>query len=157
MRRRILGKKFLVFEGLFVIFSILYLFFFNMPTPIYPLSGMTIADSDFVFEIENAREVILSIDYNFTHPIILNPETEVTLAPGIYFWKVKNQFKESGINNFTLQSQVSLNLIETEGIYEIVNSGNVDLNITSEEEGFILGVNQIKKIAENQTYEAKQK
>ena len=40
---------------------------------------------------------------------------------------------------------------------KIVNSGNVDLNITSEEEGFILGVNQIKKIAENQTYEAKQK
>ena len=117
---------------------------------------MTIADSDFVFEIENAREVVLSVDYNFTHPIILNPDTEVTLVPGIYFWKVKNQFKESEINNFTLQSQVSLNLIETEGIYEIVNSGNVDLNIISEEEGFILGVNKIKKIDENKTYEVKQ-
>ena len=68
----------------------------------------------------------------------------------------ENQFKESEINNFTLQSQVSLNLIETEGIYEIVNSGNVDLNIISEEEGFILGVNKIKKIDENKTYEVKQ-
>jgi hypothetical protein len=152
-----LGKKFLVFEGLFVIAAIFYLFLANNPVGIYPLNGMTISNSDFSFEIENAKEVLLSIDENFSNPIVLNSETEVILAPGVYFWKVKNNFREGKVQSFTIQSQISLNLRDALDSYELINSGNVPLNITSDKEGIILGVNEIKRVnKDNLTYEARE-
>jgi len=123
-------KKLLIAELIFIIGVFVYLFFSTAPSQIYPLSGMTILEPDFAFEIANGEEVLISFDGNFTEPIILNESSNIFFPPGVYYWKVKRGFRESEIKNFTIQGHVSLDLQERKDYYELYNSGNVDLNVT---------------------------
>ena len=59
------------------------------------------------------------------------------MPPGLYYWKVRNGFRESGVQNFTIQSHVGLNIEEREENYELQNSGNVELNVTKEKSGIV--------------------
>src|SRR3989339_372714 len=88
-------KNILIFEGIFIIGILIYLFFSTAPKQVYPLSGMTISDPDFKFEIENAKKVILSTNENLSNPIILSENTEITLPPGVYYWKVQVDLRVS--------------------------------------------------------------
>jgi len=78
--------------------------------------------------------VLVSIDEGFTNPIILKEGDEIVLPPGDYYWKVKSQYRESEIQSFTIQSQVGLNIKQKEENYELENLGNVDINVTRENE-----------------------
>ncbi|MBU2562335.1 MAG: hypothetical protein KKF68_01615 [Nanoarchaeota archaeon] len=129
--------KILIVESIFVIGILIYLSFLTAPAQIYPLSGMTIITPDFVFEIQNGEEILVSIDEMFTNPIILKKESDIILPPGLYYWKVRNGFRESGVQNFTIQSHVGLNIEEREENYELQNSGNVELNVTKEKSGIV--------------------
>lgn len=150
-------KKVLVVETIFVFGILIYLSFSTIPVQISPLSGMTIIEPDFVFEIENGDEVILSVDENFSNPVILTEDKEVKLAPGVYYWKVKNDFRESDVSMFTVESNVALNLYRKNDSYELRNVGNVDLNVTEKKEGItggiILEINELKEVKGNATYE----
>jgi hypothetical protein len=154
-------KRILLIEGVFIIGVLIYLFFSTAPNQVYPLHGMTIIDSDFVFEIENGEEVIVSIDENFTSPIILKEGSDVTLPPGTYYWKVRSRFRESDVQSFTIQSNVGLDIREREESYELQNSGNVNLNVTSEKQGMtsgiIIEVDESKEVGkDNSSYEGRQ-
>ena len=155
-------KKIIVAEAIFVFGVLIYLFFSIAPTPIYPLQGLVIMEPDFTFEIENGEEIIISTDKNFTIPIVLKEGSDVTLPPGIYYWKVKSRFRESEIRNFTIRTNVGLNLKEKNESYELQNSGTVDLNVTKKKNGLteieiILDVGQSKEFEkDNSTYEGKQ-
>jgi len=133
-------KKILVAEAVFVIGVFVYVFIATAPSQIYPLSGMSIIESDFSFEIENGEEVLISFDGNFTNPIILNETSDIVFPPGIYYWKVRRGFRESEIKNFTVQGHVSLDVEERKDTYELYNSGNVDLNVTAKKKGHITGI-----------------
>ncbi|HDK42269.1 MAG TPA: hypothetical protein ENG87_02735, partial [Candidatus Pacearchaeota archaeon] len=128
-------KKILIAEAVFVFGIMIYVFIALSPNQIYPLHGMTISEPDFVFEIENGEQVILSFDKDFTDPIILEEDSDIILPPGTYYWKVKSRFRESEVMNFTIQSHVGLEVKERGENYEIKNSGNVDLNVTKESQG----------------------
>lgn len=123
-------KKILIVEGAFIIGVLAYIFLFTNPAQIYPLQGMIIKEPNLNFEIENADEILISKNKNFPNQIILKKGEEILLEPGIYFWKARNDFRESEIKNFTVEELVALNLRELNESYELQNSGNVVLNIT---------------------------
>lgn len=125
-------KKIFIAEAIFVLGVFVYLFFSTAPSQIYPLHGMTIIEPDFLFEIENGEEVLISTDNEFTNPIILTEDSEITLPPGVYYWKVKSRFRESEIKNFTIQGHVALDIKERGENYRLENEGNVDLNVEKE-------------------------
>ncbi|HLD55042.1 MAG TPA: hypothetical protein VJB35_02155 [Candidatus Nanoarchaeia archaeon] len=156
-------KNILIFEGIFIIGILIYLFFSTAPKQVYPLSGMTISDPDFKFEIENAKKVILSTNENLSNPIILSENTEITLPPGVYYWKVQDDLRESEIKNFTIESNVALNLREKNENYELENKGNVDLNVSKKTGSLFTsdivinvgGSQEVEK--DNSTYEGRQR
>src|SRR3989339_409678 len=144
-------KNILIFEGIFIIGILIYLFFSTAPKQVYPLSGMTISDPDFKFEIENAKKVILS------------ENTEITLPPGVYYWKVQDDLRESEIKNFTIESNVALNLREKNENYELENKGNVDLNVSKKTgslftSDIVINVGESQEVEkDNSTYEGRQR
>jgi hypothetical protein len=153
--------KIILAEVVLIIGVFAYLFFSTAPSQVYPLSGMTILESDFVFEIENGEEILISFDGNFTEPIILNKSSNIYFPPGIYYWKVKRGFRESDVKNFTVQGYASLDLQERKETYELYNSGNVDLNVTKKNgkiiEIIILEPGEFEEFEkDNSTYEGAQ-
>ena len=153
-------KRILIVETIFMFGILIYLFFSTIPTQIYPFSGMTIIDPNFVFEIANGEQVILSNDLSFSNPIILNEGDDVILDPGIYYWKVKGLFRESEVKSFVIQGHVGLNLKDRLENYALENSGNVDLEIQKEnqKEKLELEVGESLEIEkDNSKYEGEQK
>ncbi len=155
-------KKFFIAEVIFIAGVLVYLFFSTAPNQIYPLSGMTVIEPNFVFEIENGESIEVSNDEDFTNPILLNEGSDITLSPGTYYWKVKSNLRKSEVKNFTIQGHVSLEIKEREENYELYNSGNVDLNVTKENRGLtaeiILDVGESEDVEkDNSTYKGVQK
>jgi len=171
------ARKILIAEGIFIFGVLIYLFFSTAPNQISPLQGMTIIEPDFVFEIKNGEEVVISTDENFTAPIIFGQDSDFNLPPGTYYWKVKSKskicmfpllcsekskFRESKVKSFTIQGHVSLGLKEEGENYELQNSGNVELNVTKDNGGLItsmiLDVGQLKQVEkDDSSYEGRQK
>ena len=154
-------KKILIFEIIFIVGVLSYIFISTSPNSIYPLSGMTIIDNDFVFEIENGDEVLISTSEDFDNPLVLVEGDDIILSPGSYFWKVRSGFRESEIKNFTIESHVGLDIREKENNYELENSGNVDLNVTKGNETFVTGFTisigeSVEVEKDNSSYEGRQ-
>ena len=156
-----LEKKIILAELVLVIGILVYLFFLFSPKQIYPLNGAVIIEPNFVFEIENGQEVLLSVYENFEDYVVLNENSEVNLAPGTYYWKVRNKFRESEIRTFTIQSHVGLNIKQGKESNKLINSGNVDLEVEKKTgtkvTGLILGINEIKEVEkDNSNYRGSQ-
>ncbi|MFH1787750.1 MAG: hypothetical protein ABH811_03095 [archaeon] len=155
-------KKVLIAEAVFVAGVLIYLFFSTAPSQVYPLHGMTIIEPDFNIEIENGEEVLISTDENFSNLIILNDGSDITLPPGIYYWKVRSKFRESEIKSFEIKGHVGLDIKERPENYELQNSGNVDLNVNREKDGVVsqmeLDVGEFKEVEKDDSkYEGEQK
>jgi hypothetical protein len=155
-------KKMIIAEIILIVGILIYLVFSIAPKQIYPLNGMTIIEPNFVFEIENGQKVLLSVYEDFRDYVVLTESSEVNLAPGTYYWKVKNNFVESEMRTFTIQSHVGLRIKEGENSSKLINSGNVDVEVEKKADsrvtGLILGVNEIKEVEkDNSTYEGSQK
>lgn len=156
-----LEKKIILAEAVLVLGILIFLFFSTAPSHIYPLQGMVVSEPDFVFEIENGEEVVLSVDKSFANPIVLKEGADITLPPGEYYWKVRSKLRESDVKTFKIQGRVGLDLKEKEENYELQNSGNVGLDVTKENEGVIssmtidVGENKIVE-KDNSKYEGRQ-
>jgi hypothetical protein len=155
-------RKIIIAETIFVAGILIYLFFSTAPNQIYPLHGMTIIEPDFNIEIEHGEEVLISIDESFENPIILKEGSEITLFPGIYYWKVRSRFRESEIKNFLIKGHVGLDIKERIENYELENSGNVDLNVTREKKGITtsmtLDVGELEEVEKDDSkYEGEQR
>ncbi|MBI2044670.1 hypothetical protein HYT23_01290 [Candidatus Pacearchaeota archaeon] len=133
-------KKFLLAEAILVFGALIYLFFAMAPNAISPVSGQTIFEPDFVFEIENGQEILISSTIDFANPIVLKEGSELDLLPGTYYWKVKNWLMESEIKTFTIQSNVALNLVEGEEKNILENAGNVDVNVAEKKGGITTNI-----------------
>ncbi len=130
-----LEKKIVIAETFLVAGIFVYLFFSMAPSAVSPIAGQVVSDPDFIFEIQNGDTIIISVDKEFTNPITLQEDSDITLPPGTYYWKVKNWLKESEIYSFTIQSNVGLNLREGEEKNRLENSGNVDIDVTKKQGG----------------------
>lgn len=133
-------KKVLIVETILILGIFVYLFISTSPTQISPASGKVISDPDFVFEISNGEQVLVSIDEDFSNPIVLEPGSDVVLPPGTYYWKVKSILRESKVSTFTIQSHTALDLKPRGEKYELENSGNVDLEVEKSKAGLTTGI-----------------
>ena len=106
-----LEKKFLIAEGILVLGALIYLFFSIAPNQQSPIAGKTILDPDFVFEIADNEELLISLDESFANPMVLKKGDEIDLPPGTYYWKVRNWFRESEIQSFTIEEQGGFNIV----------------------------------------------
>lgn len=122
-------KKVLLVEAVFVVGVFLYLFFATAPSAVSPIAGQVVSDPNFIFEIANGEEILISSAVDFSNPIILREGEDVTLPPGKYYWKVHGTFRDSDVQEFVIESNVGLNLHKGEDKNLIENSGNVETDI----------------------------
>ncbi len=115
---------------IFLAAAFFLVFIFFTPRLVSPISGRLISESEISFEFENADYVILSRTGEFEDSLILRKGVNLYLEPGTYFWKAKSNIAESEVRNFTIQTRVSINLLEINRSIEIINSGNTEENIT---------------------------
>jgi len=105
---------------------------YGRPLVISPLDDLTTTNASVLFSFEALNEVLILIDDNmeFTSPeeIYVQDNLVINLKPGEYYWKIESGFT-SEIRKLTIESEVELKLKKLEDGYEVVNSGNVRLNV----------------------------
>jgi len=153
-------RKFLLAQAVFVILILGYFYISTMPSAISPIAGKAVSDPDFIFEIENSDEIVVSTSPEFTNPIILKEGSEVVLPPGTYYWKVLGFLRDSEVYTFTIESSVGLDLREGEEKTILENSGNVDLEVGEKKSGITttagLDVGEFKEVEGGVDYEGEQ-
>ncbi len=109
IKEKITTRKVLIAEGVLVLLAISYLIF-SANSFSAPIVGQTIFDPDFVFEIGDGEELWISLDVEFTNPIIVKEETELNLPSGTYYWKIKSLLRESEVKTFTIEDNLNFNI-----------------------------------------------
>lgn len=108
----------------------------------------------------SGNAILIDENPEFNSAIKLKKNSTIFLEPGTYY------FKESGflglfknrVKKFTISSRVVLDLIEKNVSLEIMNTGNVPVNLTRQNESTeILDIGDTAKIARNESVEGKQK
>lgn len=101
------------------------------PLIISPIDGLSTTDNFILFSFTKGSYIILDDNEEFSSPekIYAEKDLVLNLKPGTYYWKVEGAL-QSEVRKLTIQSRVELKLIENEGEYDVVNSGNVPLNVS---------------------------
>jgi len=133
-------RKIILAEAILVLGIFVYLYVSMVPAGYAPLSGQSILEPDFVFEIGNGESIVLSSSPDFSNPIILVEGSEVDLPVGIYYWKVKNWLRESDVKIFTLESNVGIDVIKGVNTDRIQNSGTVPVDVKEKNSGITTGI-----------------
>lgn len=98
---------FLAVQGI-LLMGILSIFYFSNQNNA-PVIGQSILESDFVFEIEEGEQLLISKDFEFTDPILVERDSELQLEPGVYYWKIKSWRGESEVKSFTFENKITIN------------------------------------------------
>lgn len=111
-------------------------------TPILksPINGYT-TYGPVLFSFEKGEKILIDDNMQFTSPQIIEVRDNlvISLAPGIYYWKVQGAL-ESEVRELTIESKVDLKIKHIEGDrYDVVNSGNTELNVGIFENGSLTG------------------
>jgi hypothetical protein len=132
---------------------------------LYPRSEVNVNGNFVNFKSINAKVVMVSENPDFTNPRYLDfREREnytFNLKPGTYYWKSSNSLISGLKNKFTIQSEVGLGINRTEEDANLVNLGNVKINVTKNKEGVMVGhiildPEEQEKIEDKGTYEGRQ-
>ena len=124
------------------------------PLVIHPLNNFETTNSSVLFSFENANKILIDDSLDFTSPDEIYAEDNllINLKPGVYYWRTEGILK-SEIRRLTIQSEVNLKLKELEnGSYELVNAGNVVLNVdvyneSLLQESFLLDADEGREVA----------
>lgn len=128
-------KLFIIGQLIFVFLILAGAFIF------YPRAEMNLNGNKVEFKSINANVVILSSSSDFSNPryVDLNDSIAFNLKPGTYYWKVGNGILESFSDEFKIDSEVGLQILEKNGSYELKNVGDVKLNVTKTKDGRFVG------------------
>jgi len=156
------NKHFIV-VGLQIIFlmivlvSVIYL---------YPRANVNVNGNAVNLNSINAKLIMISENPDFSNPRYIDlseiKNQNLDLAPGKYYWKADNGIIEGFSGEFVIPTEVSLAINKTENDSDLVNIGNVKINITKEKGGvmvgrIILSPDESKKIDDNgEKYTGKQ-
>ena len=88
------------------------------------------SDGDVLFVIEKADVLLIDDNVEFSSPDEYGIEDglEIRLEPGEYYWKAVGALA-SDVRSLMIKSVVSLEFVEVDGGFGVVNSGNVRLNV----------------------------
>jgi hypothetical protein len=137
-RKHIIAIDFaVVFGSLFVIALLVG---YTQPRVIAPIDGYFTNNSSVLFSFEKADLILIDNNLEFSSPqeIYVENNFVINLKPGIYYWKVVGAL-ESAVRELTIQSEVSLKLVEDGEKVSVVNSGNTPLNVDIYENGALSG------------------
>lgn len=132
--------KIIGIQVIFVVVALAVLYF------LYPKTSMNLEENLVRFNSINAKVIMISENPDFSNPRYLDTkkgkEVLFELPPGTYYWKADNGIIEGLKNEFTIESEVGLEIKrnqskENEG--ELVNIGNVKINVTKSKEGVMVG------------------
>lgn len=127
-------NKTIVFAQLMLLFIIGIVIYLVYPRTLFEINGNVVR-----FDSMNAEVIILSENPDFSNPryIDVNGNVSLNLKPGTYYWKASNGIIQGLKKEFIISSEVGLE-IEKENGTELVNVGNVKVNVTKED-GVMVG------------------
>lgn len=129
--------KWFIFGQLILVALILIAVFVFYPRANLELNGNTVR-----FSAENANLIIISNNPDFSNPRYIDINESVVsfnLKPGTYYWKASNEILESFANEFVIESEVGLQIIEKDGDYSLKNVGDVRVNVSKTKDGRFVG------------------
>jgi len=134
------SKVMIVLQLLVVVGTLSFIYFFA-PALEYPRNNAVIEEENIKFKFRNANLILIDENPEFSSPVQINAsevrEGKIYFKPGEYYWKVVGVM-ESRTRSFIIKSRVGLDLDENES--KLKNSGNVVLNVSSENEAGISGL-----------------
>ena len=103
---------------------------YTSPLVLSPLNDYESSESEVLFEIEKADLLIIDDNIDFTTPeeYVAEEGLRINLEPGQYYWKAVG-IRDSEIRTLTINSKVVLELRESAEGYDVINAGNVRLNV----------------------------
>jgi len=129
--------KIIIVQGIFlvVVLSVVYI--------LYPKTNINLNGNLVSFNSVNANVIIISENPDFSNPFYLNISEKnnisLILQPGTYYWKSDNGIVQGLKNEFTIESEVGLNINRVENETDLVNIGNVKINVTKDDNGVVVG------------------
>jgi len=127
--------KIVVAQALFLLIVVSGIYF------IYPRTNALVSGNAVNFESGNANVIIISQNPDFSNPRIvdINKNVSLNLEPGTYYWKASNSLIEGWSKKLEIESEVGLKIEREENNSNLVNIGNVKLNVTKNNEGVMVG------------------
>lgn len=130
-KKYILGIDLLVVVGTLIVIAVLV--GYARPLVIAPTDKLSTTNTAVLFSFEKANLILIDDNLEFSSPeeIYVKDNLVINLKPGIYYWKVVGALP-SEVRKLTIESEVDLKLRRVASgndSYEIVNSGNAELNV----------------------------
>jgi len=126
--------------GMQVIFLLLVL---TLILFLYPKTEVNVSGNVVKFDSAGANVIIISENPDFSNPRYLDlSETDsvsFSLKPGKYYWKSDNGIIESFKGEFIIESKVGMIINRSEEESDLVNIGNVKINVTKSKKGIMIG------------------
>lgn len=125
----------------------------------YPRINVNMHENVINFKSINANVIIISENSDFSNPRYIqigkNENISLNLNPGTYYLKSGNNYIESLKKKIEIKSEVG---IEIENDSDLVNIGNVKVNVTKNSAGVMVGYiilepNESEKIEDTQNNE----
>ena len=129
--------KMLILQGIFIVLILSIIYY------IYPKTEVEVIDDWVKFNSINAKVIMISENSDFSNPryIEIEPGKKLSyeLNPGTYYYKSDNGLIEGLKNEFKIDSRVGLNLEDKGNESDLVNVGNVKINVTRARNGMMVG------------------
>ena len=135
------------------ILSIASFVVYAQPLVISPLDNLKTTNNSVLFEFERGNVILIDDNLEFTSPekIYAEDNLVINLKAGKYYWKVEG-LVESEIREITIMSEVNLKIKKSADKFEIVNAGNVKLDVEvydneSKVDNLVLDIDEEKEVA----------
>jgi len=150
------NKKIKIIDMILIFGTIIFLAgFVNYAQPliISPIDNLETTNNSILFEFERGNIILIDDNLEFSSPQKIYAEDNliINLKEGKYYWKIESVL-ESEVREFTIISEVNLKLKSVGNKYEIVNIGNVKLDVGIYEnnlltENIILDIDESEEIS----------
>jgi len=124
------NKKIIMMQTIFLIAVIIVVYF------LYPRAEIDVNGEWVRFDSINANVIMISENPDFSNPRFLDlserDNISFNLNPGTYYWKSDNGIIQGLKNQFIIDSEIGLGVNQTEDDLDLVNIGNVKINVTKE-------------------------
>lgn len=136
-------KHLYMMDSILILATLAGVFFaVNYAQPILksPSNGYVTTTGAVLFSFEKGDYILIDDNSAFTSPerIAAKDNLVINLKPGTYYWRVEGTL-QSEIREITVQSEIDLRLRQSEDGYELVNAGNVPLNVDIYHYGTLAG------------------
>ena len=91
-----------------------------------PINNLLTTNTTIKFEKLGYGPILIDNNKEFSSPILLREPFILDLEPDTYYWKSPYISK---VNIFTIDSEVTINLVKTQDQYTVQNKGNTPINL----------------------------